>query len=175
MCLNWHVSDLAREERSQAGLVKQLEERVRQAEEQVVQIEAELDLSEIVALRNGVVAWVYKEPGDVVDHNDIVISVVNNKERWIEAYVEAADLGYLREGQRAVVSFHGLTGGTYEGRVIEYVSRYANDKRMPRVGPSQVRTALRLGRVAHPLRIELLEPLPTDIREEMIATVRIRK
>jgi multidrug resistance efflux pump len=167
--------NLVRGQRGQEALVDQLEERIAQAEERVAAIMASFELREIVASRDGIVTWIYAEPGDVVDHNDTLITLVDESDRWIEAYVEADDLVFVKAGQRAVISFKGLVGGTYEGRVVEYVSRYANLKAKPRVGPDQVRTPLRLGRVAHPVRITIDEPLPANIRPEMVASVRIKK
>jgi len=168
-------TNLSREQRAHVSRVDELEQQVVQATERVAAIKASFELNEIVASRDGIVTWIYAEPGEVVDHNDTLITLVDESERWIEAYVEADDLSYVQGGQTAKVSFSGLVGGTYDGRVVEYVSRYENLKTKPRVGPDQVRTPLRLGRVAHPVRITVNDPLPPNIRQEMIASVRIRK
>jgi multidrug resistance efflux pump len=167
--------NLVRQKTAQQALTDRLEQRVTQAQERAAAIADSFDLSEILASRDGIVTWIYAEPGEVVDHNDTLITLVDESDRWIEAYVEADDLTYLKAGQSAKISFKGLVGGSYEGRVVEYVSRYENEKAKPRVGPDRVRTPLRLGRVAHPVRIAIDEPLPSDIRPEMIASVRIRK
>ncbi len=167
--------NLIREKRAQEALLGELEQQVVQATERVAVIDASFELSEIVASQDGVVTWIYAQPGEVVDHNDTLVVLVDEGDRWIEAYVEADDLTYVKAGQRAVISFKGAVAGSYEGRVVKYVSRYENLKAKPRVGPDQVRTPMRLGRVAHPVRIAIDEELPADIREEMIASVRIKK
>ena len=167
--------NLVRGQRGQDSLIDQLETRVVQEDERVAAILASFELREIVASRDGIVTWIYAEPGEVVDHNDTLITLVDESDRWIEAYVEANDLIFVTAGKRAVISFKGFGGGTYEGHVVKYVSRYENMEAKPRVGPDQVRTPLRLGRVAHPVRIMIDEPLPANIRPEMVASVRIKK
>lgn len=167
--------NLVREERAQVALIDELEQQVVQAAERLAAIDASFQLTEIVASQDGIVTWIYAQPGEVVDHNDPLLTLVDASERWIEAYVEADDLAYVVAGQRAVIRFKGVVAGSYEGRVVEYVSRYENLQAKPRVGPDQVRTPMRLGRVAHPVRIIIDEDLPPEIREEMIASVRIKK
>jgi len=167
--------NLVRGHQEQQALVDELQQRVVQAAERVAAIEASFELGEILAARDGIINSVHVVPGEVVDHNDTLMTLVDNTDRWIEAYVEADDLGYVKPGQRVTVRFDGPAGGTYEGRVVEYVSRYDNPRTQPRVGPEHVRTPLRLGSVAHPVRIVTDEALPAHIREEMIANVRIRR
>jgi multidrug resistance efflux pump len=156
--------DLQRGRQAHDALLAELQQRVIQAGERVGAIEASFELGKILASRDGVVAWVYASPGEVVDHNDTLMTLVDVRDRWIEAYVEADDLSYVHAGQRAIINFKGLIGGSYEGRVVEYISRYANPSAAPRVGPDQVRSALRLGSVAHPVRIAIDEALPEEIR-----------
>ncbi len=167
--------NLIREQRAQEALIDELEQQVVQAAERLAAIDAGFELTEIVASRDGTVTWIYAQPGEVVDHNDTLVTLVDETDRWVEAYVEADDLAFVKAGQRAVISFKGIGAHSYEGHVVEYVSRYENVKAKPRVGPEQVRTPMRLGRVAHPVRITVDDALPPEIREEMVASVKIRK
>lgn len=166
---------LARAEQAHAGELEQLGLQVQQAEQRVAQIAAKLELMDINSPAAGTVAWVHKAAGDVVDHDDSLLSVVNYDTLWIEAYVDADDLRYAAPGQAVTVKFDGYAGGRLSGHVADYLSRYDDSYRGPRIGPELIRSASRLGSAAHPLRILLDEPWPADVREEMIASVRIKK
>ncbi len=81
--------------------------------------EVRLDLTRIVSPRDGYVAWYPMRAGAAVDEHDVILTLVDDGPRWIEAYVDLSDVGRIAVGQPAEVRVQGFRGKPLEGRVIQ--------------------------------------------------------
>ena len=76
-----------------------------QAEGQVEAARAGLAETSIRAPRDGIVSWLPRRVGEVVDQNDVILSLMDPDEVWIEAYVSGEELSQLRDGLPAKIHF----------------------------------------------------------------------
>ena len=136
--------------------------------------------SHILAPRDGRITFVNKRIGEVADHNDVIVSVMEPASLWVEAYVDAEDLADLKEDMPAEVSFEGVTD-SHPGRVVlVYPTTESGRKEIDiPVGRRQVRTPANLPEVYQAVRIELEGELPPDLLAKLLpettARVKIRR
>lgn len=78
-----------------------------------------VDLTRIVAPRDGFVTWYPMSAGAAVDEDDVLLTLVDDGARWIEAYVDLADVGRIAVGQPAEVELVGYPGKPLAGRVAQ--------------------------------------------------------
>lgn len=168
-------AELERQVQAHAEAIEQLLWQVAQAEERVARIQSRLDATEIRAPTGGAVRWIHRRSGEVVDHDDTVLSLSDARQKWIVAYVEAADLAAVSKGAPVEVRVEGVGADWQPGFVLDYRSRFEDTGDGPRIGLDALRTPLRLGRVVHPVRIRLDGPWPDGADEEMVVSVRFRR
>jgi multidrug resistance efflux pump len=157
-------------ERRHEAEIARLALALRQAEAEVDRAKTLLDRSVILAPRSGIVWWLPRRAGDVVDHNDVILEIFDPGEVWIEAYVTGADLSNMFEGQTATIQIEGGPTAALRGRVRTIAPP---DERKLRVGPQEARSASHLAELLHPVKIEFEGQPPQGLRPEMIARVRI--
>jgi HlyD family secretion protein len=107
--------------------IEQGEARVGQAEAALELAEVQLGYATVVAPLTGVVLSKNIEPGEYVAPGTAVITVGDLENVWLRAYIEEADLGRVKVGQRAKIttdSFRGKKRQEYEGRV-SFISQEA--------------------------------------------------
>jgi len=168
-------AELERQVQAHAEAIEQLLWQIAQAEERVARIQSRLDATEIRAPASGAVRWIHRRSGEVVDHDDTVLSLSDARQKWIVAYVEAADLAAVSKGAPVEVRVEGVGADWQPGFVLDYRSRFEDTGDGPRIGLDALRTPLRLGRVVHPVRIRLDGPWPDGADEEMVVSVRFRR
>lgn len=146
---------------------------VERAAAEMRQVKARLDQTAIYAPRNSIVTWIRMRVGEISDHDDTILTLMDPEEVWIEAYVRGSDLSSLRDGLEALVTIKGLAD-TFKGRVsLRYPGRVP-DQIIP-VGPQQARSPSQLSDLTHSVRIDFVEEVPEGLRPEMIARVRIAR
>ncbi|MGQ0659219.1 MAG: HlyD family secretion protein [Chromatiales bacterium] len=147
----------------------------------ITRAEAEVELARqrlaagtITAPMDGRIGWVSRYPGDVVDKDDVIVTVLNPSELWIEAYVQTDDLADLDDGDTATVRFAGISG-EYFGKVGMIYPEERLEFRNVEVGQQLVRSPSRLSTVYHAVRIDLDAPPPPGLRPDQTVRVRIRR
>jgi len=134
---------------------------------------ARLAQLEIRAPRKGVVSWISRRAGETVDTNDVILTIIDPTEAWVEAYVTGDDLTELRDGREAWAQIDGL-GDSLRGRVA--LSWPAERPVEPvTVVSQQAHTAGQLFDLIHPIRIELVDGVPPGLFPEMVARVKIAR
>ncbi len=128
----------------------------------------------IASPMDGAIGWVSRHPGDVVDKDDVVVTVIDPAVMWVEAYVPTGELADLRDGDTAAVRFNGLEG-EYFGRLHLIYPEEQLEFRNVEVGQQLVRSPSRLSTVYHAIRIDLDGPPPPGVRPDHTARVRIRR
>jgi multidrug resistance efflux pump len=162
------------EKRAENDLVL-LQLEVTRAEAELEMAQSQRQLLKIFAPQDGVVTWIPRMVREVVDHNDTILTVSDPQSVWVEAYFEGDVLAHLRPNQEAWIKIDGVTEGYLPGRVsVVYPPEKATERGI-RVGPAQARTPAHLSHLTHPVKITFSEDIPTDIRPEMLATVRIAR
>ncbi len=136
-------------------------------------VRARLRETTIYAPIEGVVGWVNHHVGEVVDLNDVVVSLYDPKQVWIKAWPEADDYSYLKEGRPARVSFDSVSG-TYDATVALFYPVEATNSSLPLVRVP-VRTASNLRDVLHPVKLYFRGNPPAGLTPDMIARVRIKR
>lgn len=147
----------------------------------VLRAEAEAELARqrlargvIASPMDGAIGWVSRHPGDVVDKDDVVVTVIDPSVMWVEAYVPTGELADLQDGDTAAVRFSGLEG-EYFGRLRLIYPEEQLEFRNVEVGQQLVRSPSRLSTVYHAVRIDLDGPPPPGVRPDHTARVRIRR
>lgn len=156
-------------ERRTAAEIARLELQVRQARAAVDRARAAVESTILRAPQSGIVRRSFHRAGDVVDPNDVILEIFSPSEIWIEAYVSAAELSEIYDGQEATIELDEMPG-SFRGVVRVFVP--SEDPAL-RVGPQQARSASHLADLLHPIKVVFADlPLP-DVRPERIARVRI--
>jgi HlyD family secretion protein len=146
---------------------------IKEAESEVQRLIARLKDTEILSPTEGVVLWVAKKEGEVVDHRDIIMSIGMEASLWIEAYVKASHLPKILNGNRAWVELQGGPKGRIAARVEGIILPQAQPSSLPRVGPQIARTPSQLSKFMHRVKILLDDPAPPGIRPQMVVKVWI--
>lgn len=148
---------------------------VQGAEKLIGRAKARLDQLAILAPGDGIVSWLPRKVGEVVDHNDVLLTVMNPKEVWVEAYVSAADLSDLHDGEEALIKIEGLPNQQHRGRVSLFYPIERETKRSVQVGPQRVLLPSQLSNLIHPVKIAFTDGIPAGLRPEMLARVWIAR
>ncbi len=159
---------------------KRLAEAIALARQDVARCQGDLDSvrarlreSTVYAPIEGMVGWVNHHVGEVVDLNDVVVTVYDPKQVWIKAWPEADDYSYLKAGRPARVSF-GAISGTYDADVALFYPVESVNASLPMVRVP-VRTASSLRDVLHPVKLYFRGNPPPGLTPDMIARVRIKR
>lgn len=156
----------------------QLERRdaeIEQAQRQLDSAKAMASRYAVTAPMAGRVGWIGRQPGDVVDKDDVVLTLQDPAAMWIEAYVQADDMADLGVGDLAKVRIDGIPGELI-GTVTLIYPEEKLKFRAVEVGQQLVRSPSQLGNVYHTIRIDL-EAFPAEGANliDRVATVSIRR
>lgn len=144
---------------------------VQQAEADVESVRSQLSELEVTAAQAGIVSWLPRTVGEVVDHNDTVVGLMDPKEVWAEAYVEGDVFSEISPDQEAWVKIKGVSDDYLEGYVAMLYPSQRRTEDIFRVGPDKARSPSHLPQLAHPVKVLLRDPLPPNVRQEMIVWV----
>jgi multidrug resistance efflux pump len=129
---------------------------------------------EIRAPQAGVVSRVLAKVGDGVGPSDLVLSIADPAELWVEAYIGAEDLANLKEGQEAhlMVQTRPLLKGVGK---VSLPLHYEKEKSALRVGPQEAPSPSAISGFIYPVKVSLPPELAKKVRPEMIVKIRIRR
>ncbi|RMF86861.1 MAG: HlyD family secretion protein [Nitrospinota bacterium] len=148
---------------------------VEEATAQVAEARSRLQQTVIYAPRSGRVLGIDRQVGEVVDPNDVILTLIDPQETWIEAYVSGAELSTLHDKQPVLFSIEGGRPQKYRGQ-IRLPSPPPSPLEHPlRVGPQRVRSPSRLPAFLYPVKIVFTDTLPPEIRPEMFVRIWIRR
>jgi HlyD family secretion protein len=148
---------------------------VQRTEAAAEQMRSRLRKTAIHAPRSGLVSWVPRRVGEVVDPNDVILTIMDPREVWIEAYVSGSVLSTLRDGMEAQVKIESLSDQYYRGRVSFFHPAERPTDRPIQVGPQQARSPSQLSSLIHTVKIYFVDDAPSDLRPEMLARIWIAK
>jgi len=144
---------------------------VQQAVADVESVKSQLRELAVTAPQAGIVSWLPRTVGEVVDHNDTVVGLMDPEHAWAEAYVEGDVFSEIHPNQEAWVKIKGLSDEYLEGYVAMLYPSQRRSEDTFRVGPDKARSPSHLPQLAHPVKVLLRAPLPPNVRQEMIVWV----
>lgn len=97
--------------------LKRLDAQVRSARVDLAQARLNLDRSEIRAPISGFIGQRSARPGQYVQAGAYLLSVVPDQDIWIQANFKETQIGRMRAGQHAELTFDSFPGTPIEGRV----------------------------------------------------------
>jgi membrane fusion protein (multidrug efflux system) len=128
------------------------------ARARLTRAETDLESAAIRAPEDGAIVRRVVQPGVAVEAGQPVISMWLGDDLWVEAWIDEEDLGFVRRGGKAVVTFQALPGREFTG-VVERIG-LATDLEIPESDVPQPRfTRMRDAPVVG-VRIRLAEPPP---------------
>ena len=123
----------------------------------------------------GIVTWVNKHPGEVVDHDDVILNVTADGPRWVEAYVYAGDWRKLHNGGRARVGIDNPEGSWLEGCLLmSHPTQRPVDDEFP-VGQRLARSPRRLDETIHPVVVLFEQPVANSYPTGSVVEVKLKK
>jgi HlyD family secretion protein len=102
---------------AQAG-VKAAEQKVEMAKGVVQEVEAYLKDVRITAPIDGVVTVLNSHEGELVSSGMSIATVTDVTDSWVEVKMQETEINRLTLGQKAVVTIPGITGRTFEGKIV---------------------------------------------------------
>lgn len=138
-------------------------ERIAHVEAQLAEIETQLKELEIAAPGPAVVETLHVKPGDVLQPNAPVATVLLTSHLWVRVYVPATWLGHLQLAQKVRVKVDSFPNKEYTGE-IEQIARSAE------FTPRNVQTAEDRVKQVFGIKIRLPNDTP-DLRAGMSADV----
>ena len=148
---------------------------VEKAKADLVRAQSQLALVEIRAPQDGVVSWIPRKTGEVIDHNDTVLMVMNPQSVWVEGYVEAGDVVDIVGQPDAWVKINGLTEEYVKAKVSLVYPMERTQESDVRIGPSRVRSVGGIEDFTHTVKIQFRQDVPNGLSPEMVAWVRIAR
>lgn len=133
-----------------------LEARLLAAQARLTRAETDVASAAIRAPQDGAIVRRIIQPGGSINVGQPIISMWLGDEIWVEAWVEEEDLGYVRRGGRATVTFHAFPGREFAGTVDTI--GLATDLEIPDTEVPQPRSTRMRGAPVVGVRIRLLEP-----------------
>ncbi|RMH37991.1 MAG: HlyD family efflux transporter periplasmic adaptor subunit [Nitrospirae bacterium] len=165
----------ARAEQQWASQRDTLRLAIAEAEAKAEAVQARLAQLKIHAPHDGIVGWLPRTVGEVVGPHDRVMTLMDPRELWIEAYVDGEELAAIREGAEAWVTVEGVLEEYVPARVsLVYPADRVRDRRF-QIGPDAVRSPTRVGALIHPVKIRFNGERPAALRPEMVAYVWIAR
>ena len=154
------------------GKVGVLEAELLRARARLARAEADLDGTSIRAPEDGAIVRRVVQPGGSVEAGQPILAMWLGRDVWVEAWVDEDDIGKVRVGSVATVSFHSLPGREFAG-VVDKIGLSTDfeipDAQVPQPRFSRMRSAPVVG-----VRIRLHEP-PPELVPGLSAVVAIRK
>lgn len=148
---------------------------VEKAKADLVRAQSRLAHVEIRAPQDGVVSWIPRMIGEVIDHNDTLLVVMNPQSVWVEGYIEAGDVVDIEEQQDAWVKISGLMDEYVQAKVSLVYPMERTQESDIRIGPSRVRSAGRIEDLTHTVKIQFHQYVPRGLSPEMVAWVWITR
>lgn len=120
----------------------------------------------LFAPSDGVILTRIKEPGAYVNAGEPVYTLAINSPKWVQTYVDEADLGKIRSGMKAQITSDSYTNKTYSG-YIGFISPIAE------FTPKSVETPELRASLVYRLRL-IVKDSENQLRQGMPVTVKIK-
>lgn len=131
--------------------IAQLRARSEQAQQGLALAQTQLGYATLTAPTSGVILSKNIEPMEYVAPGTSVVTMADLGQVWLRAYVEEADLGRVKVGQKASISSDTFPGKRYEGRV-SFISSQAE------FTPKSVQTRKERAKLVYRIKIEIPNP-----------------
>jgi membrane fusion protein (multidrug efflux system) len=142
------------------------------AQARLERAEADLDSASIRAPEDGSIVRRIVQPGGSVEAGQPIIVMRLGHDVWIEAWVDEDDIGFVRLGSIATVTFHSLPGREFTG-VVDNIG-LTTDLEVPAADVPKPRSSRMRSAPVVGLRIRLEKP-PPELVPGLSAVVAIRK
>ena len=152
--------------------VRVLEADLLRAQARLARAEADLEGAAIRAPEDGAIVRRIIQPGGSVEVGQPILAMRLGKDVWVEAWIDEDDIGSVRLGSEATVTFHSFAGREFAG-VVDQVG-LATDFEMPEADVPKPRSSRMRGAPVVGVRIRLSEA-PLDLVPGLSASVAIRK
>ncbi|MGE3540444.1 MAG: HlyD family secretion protein [Candidatus Tectimicrobiota bacterium] len=160
-------------QQKRADEVRLAQSEVRQSRADMAQIQARLATLHLYAPRDGVVSWLPQRVGAVIDPNDVVLTLLDPQDVWIEVYLQPSELVRLHDGAEVWITMPHLPVPQQRGRLAFIYPTEHPAARLVRIGPQEVRSPARLSSLLHTVKVVFADGAPAGVRPEMLAQVRI--
>ncbi len=150
-------------------------EEVRRAQAEVEACRQRQSEMAVRAPAAGVVAWLPRRLGEVVDDDDALLSLAGDGPAWVEAYVNGEDLGRLKDGAEAWVEVDGAEGSPFPARIAFIQPTAWTPGQVLRVGPERAITASELPLQPHAVKVLFNGAPPGGLRPESVVRVKISR
>ncbi len=131
--------------------IDQFRARFEQASQALGLAQTQLGYATLLAPTAGIILSKNIEPREYVAPGTSVVTLANLGQVWLRAYVEEADLGRVKVGQKASVTSDTYPGKRYEGRV-SFIASEAE------FTPKSVQTRKERAKLVYRVKIELPNP-----------------
>jgi multidrug resistance efflux pump len=149
-----------------------LEADLRAAQARLAAAEADLESASIRAPTDGAIVRRIVQPGSAIEAGQPVISMWLGDDLWVESWIDEEELGSVRVGSEATVTFHALPGQEFSG-TVERIG-LATDLEIPEEEVPQPRFSRMRGAPVVSVRIRLDEQ-PSNLLPGLSAVVAIRR
>lgn len=149
-----------------------LESDLLSAQARLMRAEANLEGAAIRAPADGAIIRRIIQPGGSVEVGQPIISMLLGNDVWVEAWIDEEDIGFVKLGSRATVTFHSFPGQEFAG-VVDKIG-LATDMEIPESEVPQPRFSRMSGAPVVGVRIRLDEP-PLDLMPGLSAVVAIER
>lgn len=131
--------------------IDQARARLDQAQQALALARTQLGYATLTAPSAGVILSKNIEPMEFVSPGTAVVTMADLSQVWLRAYVEEADLGRVKVGQKAFVTSDSFPGKRYEGRVAFIASE-------AEFTPKSVQTSKERTRLVYRIKIDIPNP-----------------
>lgn len=131
--------------------INQARARFEQAQQALALAQTQLGYATLVAPISGVILAKNIEPLEYVAPGTSVVTLADLGQVWLRAYVEEADLGRVKLGQKALVTSDSFPGKRYQGRVAFIASE-------AEFTPKSVQTRKERAKLVYRIKIDLPNP-----------------
>jgi len=99
---------------------------IKTAEAQVSLIETQLKNTTLYAPMDGMIAKRWLLPGDVTSPGQSVFTIINNKNFWVNIYLEETKISHIHLGQKAKFTVDAFSDITFFGKIFDIGSNTAS-------------------------------------------------
>jgi HlyD family secretion protein len=131
--------------------IAQVRARNEQAQQALALAQTQLGYATLTAPTSGVILSKNVEPMEYVAPGTSVVTLADLGTVWLRAYVEEADLGRVKVGQKAFITSDTYPGKRYEGR-LSFISSQAE------FTPKSVQTRKERAKLVYRIKIEIPNP-----------------
>ena len=131
--------------------IDQARARFDQAQQALALAQTQLGYATLTAPTSGVILSKNIEPMEYVAPGTSVVTMANLGQVWLRAYVEEADLGRVKVGQKAFITSDTYPGKRYEGRV-SFIASEAE------FTPKSVQTRKERAKLVYRIKIDIPNP-----------------